>query len=345
MQINRFPGNPLLRPADLKPSEPDFVVECVLNPGAFRYRDRIGLVLRVAEKPRTDDRTAVAVWRDPERGYVQLRVDRDDPELDFSDPRVFTYRNRCYLSTISHLLVAWSDDGGRTFVPDYSLRLFPATTHETYGIEDCRVQEIDGVYHLTYTAVSEFGVAGGHCTTTDWKHFSERDLILPPHNKDIALFPRRVNGLYYCFHRPSGLGLGGNFLWLAESPDLRHWGNHRCVAVTRPGSWDSERLGAGCAPIETPEGWLELYHGSDGKSYRLGLMLFDRNDPAKLLARSTEPIMSPIEGVETNGFYGNCIFTNGQVLDGDRILMYYGAADTVVCGAELSLRELLASLR
>ncbi len=346
VNVLRFPENPLIRPQDLKPSESDFVVECVLNPGAFQYKGRIGLILRVAEKPQTDDRTAVAVFRNPgENVYQRLLVDRADPELDFSDPRVFTYKNRSYLSTISHLLVAWSDDGGRSFKPDYSLRIFPETSHETYGIEDCRVELIEGVYHLTFTAVSEFGVAGCHCSTRDWKTFSPRDLVMPPHNKDIAFFPRKIEGLYRCFHRPSGLGLGGNYIWLAESPDLRHWGNHRCIAATRPGMWDSERIGAGCAPIETPEGWLAIYHGSDGKTYRLGVLLLDLKNPEKVLARSEKPIMEPITGVETNGFYGNCIFTNGHVVEGDRILMYYGAADTVVCGAELSVCDLLASLR
>lgn len=346
MKIHRFPENPLISPADLRPSRPGYTVECVLNPGAFTYQGRIGLVLRVAEKPVTAPDEAVAIWREPGKpDYTELRVKKSDPDLDAHDPRVFVYKGRHYLTTLSHLRTVWSNDGGRTFQLDDAPRLFPETEFESYGIEDCRVTRLEGEYRLTFTAVSAFGVAGGHCATRDWKHFTPRQLILPPHNKDIALFDRKINGKYWMFHRPSGLGLGGNDLWLAESPDSTHWGNHRCVATTRPGWWDSERIGAGAAPIDTPEGLLEIYHGSDGKTYRLGLMLFDRNDPARLLARSAEPIMEPITGVETNGFFGNCIFTNGQVVENDRVLLYYGAADTVVCGAELSLDELLGTLR
>ena len=145
---------------------------------------------------------------------------------------------------------------------------------------------------------------------------------------------------------PSSPEIGGNYIWIAQSPDLRHWGNHRCVARTRKGMWDSARIGAGCAPIRTGEGWLMIYHGADASHrYCLGAMLLDAADPSKVLARSRTPVMEPEEPYELEGFFGNVIFTNGHLVDGDRIALYYGASDKVICRADLSVGEILENLR
>lgn len=341
----RFAANPLLRPADVPPSRPDFEVTCLLNPGAFRYRGRTGLLLRVAERPRPEAGWLATPICDPETGELRvLRVRADDPELDAKDPRVFTYRGRSYLTSLSHLRLAWSDDG-RAFTVEPQPTLAGLGRLETFGVEDCRVVELDGRYYLTYTAVSECGVGVSLASTTDWRTFTRHGMILPPHNKDCAIFPRRVGGDYVCFHRPSGLGLGGNFIWLSRSPDLLHWGAHECIAMTRPDGWDSERIGAGAAPIETSAGWLAIYHGADARTcYRLGLLLLDRDHPERVLARGVAPLLEPREPCELEGFFGNVVFTNGHVVDGERVTIYYGASDAVVCAAEASIPDLLASL-
>jgi predicted GH43/DUF377 family glycosyl hydrolase len=74
---------------------------------------------------------------------------------------------------------------------------------QTFGIEDCRVTHLENKYWLTFTAVSGNGVGVGLRTTTDWKSFQSHGMILPPHNKDCAIFEERINGLYYAFHRPA----------------------------------------------------------------------------------------------------------------------------------------------
>ena len=171
-------------------------------------------------------------------------------------------------------------------------------------------------------------------------------MIFPPHNKDCAIFSEIIGGRYFALHRPSSPEIGGNYIWLAESPDLKHWGAHRCLARTRPGMWDSARVGAGAAPIRTPEGWLEIYHGADRQPrYCLGALLLDLEQPWKVLARSDQPIMEPLAEYEQTGFFGNVVFTNGHVVDGDKLTVYYGASDSVICGAHFSIREILASLR
>ncbi len=342
----RFANNPILRPADVQPSAPGMRVECLLNPGAFRFRGRTGLLLRVAERPpQTASAVSTPVLDPSAPGGVRIvSVSRQDPELKASDPRVFNWKGVDYLTTLSHLRLAWSDDGER-FTADPSPTLVGDGALEAFGVEDCRVSTVADRFLLTYTAVSANGVGVGCIETSDWRSFHRLGMIIPPHNKDCAIFEERVAGNWVCFHRPSGVGLGGNFIWLASSPDLRHWGDHRCLARTRPGMWDGERIGAGAAPIRTPEGWLAIYHGSDGKRYCLGALLLALDDPSRVIARSRTPILEPSAPCEQTGFFGHVVFTNGHVVDGDTVTVYYGAADEVICGARLSLAAILASLR
>ncbi len=340
----RFASNPLIRPEDVKPSMDGYEVACVLNPGAFCYKGRTGLLLRVAERPpETEDELFVPV-RDntaPD-GVALLRFNKD--EIDLSDPRIFTHRGQTYLTTLSHLRLAWSDDGEHFAVEPTPL-IRGEGAHETYGVEDCRVSQIEERYILAYCAVSPGGVGVAIRETTDWRTFSEPELIFPTNNKDCALFEEKLGGRYVAFHRPSNPHFNANHIWLAFSPDLRHWGGHHCIASMRSGMWDDGRIGAGAAPIRTPEGWLAIYHGANRQNrYCLGALLLGLDDPTKVRARSGEPIMEPVADYEREGFFGEVVFTNGHVVDGDTVTIYYGASDTVVCGAAMSISEILASL-
>jgi predicted GH43/DUF377 family glycosyl hydrolase len=274
-----------------------------------------------------------------------LEFKSNDPRLDLSDPRVIRFDGRDYLTTMSHLRLLASEDGVHFAEPEQSHPLMGTGELETYGIEDCRVARIGETYHMTYTQVSSHGVGVGLRTTRDWKSFVHEGMIFPPHNKDCALFEEPINGKYYALHRPSSPELGGNYIWLAESPDLVHWGRHRCLAHSRTGHWDCARVGAGAAPIRTPQGWLEIYHGASWTNrYCLGALLLDLNEPWRVLARSETPIMEPLTPYELQGFFGQVIFTNGHVVDGDRVTIYYGAADSVICAASFSILDILASL-
>ena len=340
---NRFNENPILAPADIRPSHEGLKVECLLNPGVFRFRGKIWLLLRVAERPvQKDGVITLPILRD---GEVEiLEFDKSEPDLVFSDPRIIIYKGTTYLTTLSHLRLVCSDDGIEFAESGHSPILGQGDT-ENYGIEDCRVAQIDGTYYLTYTAVSENGYGVGMMSTSDWSHFHRHGMIFPCPNKDCAIIPEKINGEYWCLHRPIGVGIGGKYIWVSRSRDLEFWGKNECIARTREGMWDSERIGAGASPIKTEKGWLEIYHGVDvNHRYCLGAMLLDLNDPSKVLARSQEPIMEPIMGYEKEGFFGNVVFTNGHIVDGDNITIYYGASDEVVCKAELSMRSILNSL-
>lgn len=342
---HRFKENPLLRPSDLKACIDGMEIVCLLNPGVFKRDKKIGLLLRVAERPRQQTgKISFPVYN--ESGAIEvLTFDRRDPDLDASDPRVIIYKGQNYLTTLSYLRPMLSEDGVH-FREDPTLPpIFGKGDLERFGIEDCRVTTMADGYYLTYTEVSPVAVGVGLIVTDDWKNFDRKGMIFPPHNKDCVLFDEMIGGKYYALHRPSSPELGGNYMWLAESPDRIHWGNHRCIATTRPGMWDEARLGAGGPPIKTPEGWLEIYHGATKEhKYCLGAILLDLHDPSKVIARSTDPIMEPIAPYEQTGFFGNVVFTIGHYVDNDTIYMYYGASDEVICGATLSIHEILKTL-
>jgi predicted GH43/DUF377 family glycosyl hydrolase len=342
----RYNENPLLRPSDLKPGIEGMEITCLLNPGVFRMNDKTWLLLRVAERPKQiEGKISFPVYN--KGGKIEvLSFDKTDPLLDTSDPRVIKYKGQNYLTTLSYLRLMCSDDGiyfreDPTYPP-----IFGEGTLESFGIEDCRVATTEDGFSLTYTMVSPVAVGVGLIITDDFKTYDRKGMIFPPHNKDCAIFEEKINGKYYALHRPSSPELGGNYIWLAESPDSVHWGNHRCIAVTRKNSWDSARVGAGGPPVKTTEGWLEIYHGANADHrYCLGALLLDLNDPSKVLARSTEPIMEPVAQYEKTGFFGNVVFTNGHYVENDTIKMYYGASDEVICCAEFSIREILDSLK
>lgn len=342
----RFSNNPILRPTSIRPSRADMKIECLLNPGVFTYDNKIWLLVRVAETPvQQEGKISFPVY--DESGKIQiLSFDKNDPNLVLTDPRVITYKGQDYLTTLSHLRLVCSTDGINFQEPRGYEPIFGQNKQEAYGIEDCRVVKVGDTYQLTFTEVSSYGVGVGLIQTQDWRRFRHRGMIFPPHNKDCAIFEERINGHYYALHRPSSPQLGGNFIWIAESPDLIHWGNHKCIATSRKGYWDSGRVGAGAAPIKTEEGWLEIYHGANEHNlYCLGALLLDLNDPSKVIARSEEPIMEPRESYELTGWFGNVVFTNGHLVEGDRVRMYYGASDEVICGADLSISEILKSLK
>ncbi|WP_026897601.1 glycoside hydrolase family 130 protein [Daejeonella oryzae] len=343
----RFTENPLLSPADLKSSSEGLEITCLLNPGVFKFENKTWLIVRVAERPGQKE-GIISFPILTESGTEIIEIQLDDADLIATDARVINYKKVDYLTTLSHLRLLCSDDGIRFYEPEGYPLLMGEGILQSFGIEDCRVTFLDDKYYLTFTAVSGNGVGVGMRSTHDWKQFESHGMIMPPHNKDCAIFEEKINGKYFALHRPSSVDIGGNFIWLAESPDAIHWGNHKCIARTREGHWDSARVGAGASPIKTEKGWLEIYHGANSQhQYCLGALLLDLDDPSKVLARTEDPIMVPTAPYELSGFFGNVVFTNGHLLDpdGDTLTLYYGASDEFVCGAHFSINEIFTMLK
>lgn len=342
---SRFENNPLIRPSDVTASREGLSVVGLFNPGVFHFDGKVCLLLRVAEASYRDNQLSAPIIDEHQPdGIRTIYFDRSAPGVDAHDPRIFIADGQAYLTTLSHLRLATSTDG-RRFIVEKMPTLQGEGYQERYGIEDSRVSLIDGQYFITYTAVSADGVGVKLITTSDWKTYHRKGMILPPHNKDCVLFPSRINDFYYCLHRPSGIAIGGHYMWLSSSPDGVHWGHHHCLIRTRPGSWDSVKVGAGGPPIEQDDGWLVIYHAADENDrYCLGALLLDKHDPTRVLARSHEPIMEPVAEYEKQGFYGNVVFSDGHLLRGDELYLYYGASDEFICGATLSITQIRAFL-
>lgn len=346
--IERFAENPLITPQDVRASRDDYEVVGAFNPGAIKYNDQTILLLRVAERPKdkaTDEELAPIF--NPETNEIDcLRVKQDDPEFEAVDPRVFYYKGRMYLTSISHLRAARSKDG-RQFEIEPAPAVFPAQRNETFGLEDARITQIGDEFCITCKTVSDNGICTGLLKTKDFKKFDRCGVIFCPENLDVVLFPEKIGREFYALTRPVPMHIGPRAIWLARSADLMHWGGHEMLAPPRPGEFDGGRVGASCVPIKTDDGWLEIYHGSDeNDKYSLAAVLLDLKDPSKIIARSAEPLMQPEADYELAGFYGNVVFSCGAVVDpAGTITIYYGAADALTAGATTTIDKIMNTLR
>ncbi len=346
--IQRFPNNPLFSPADIQPSHPDFKVLCVFNPAATIFEGRRLLLMRVAETPIPQEGYVATPVVDPDSGKMVVRRFRiDDPDVKIGDPRAFTYKGETFLTSLSHLRIATSQDGVH-FVAEPHPAMYPCGPYEAFGIEDARITLVDGHFYINYTAASPLGVVTALARTDDFKTFQRLGIVFGPDNKDVALFPEKIDGRYYAFHRPAVKHCGLPSIWLASSNDLLDWGRHHFVAGPRLGHWDCERVGAGSAPIKTEHGWLAFYHAADHNTrYCLGAMLLDLKQPWRVLARPEEPFFIPKADYEiAGGFMPNIVFHNGTIDRGDgTVELYYGGGDLVTCGARVKISDLLAYLK
>lgn len=220
----------------------------------------------------------------------------------------------------------------------------PFAQYESHGIEDPRITEIDGRYLVLYTASSKFGPRIALAETEDFYNYRRLGLVSGPGNKDGVLFPEKINGEFVRLDRPIGKQIG--CIWISRSPDLINWGKSTPTVCPRPGFWDAYRVGASAPPIRTDKGWLEIYHGvkmtSSGPVYRTGTVLYDLDDPAKVIARCKEPCLSPREDYERIGDVFNVVFACGAILeDNGEIKIYYGGADTCICVATAMFDDLI----
>lgn len=348
--VSRSEANPLISPSDVKPSAPGLEVMCAFNAGATLLPDgRTALLVRVAERPVPREGFVSTAFMDPASPgrLKELHVRRDDPGLDASDPRFFTWNGTFYLTSVSHLRLAVSEDG-RHFAVSGRPALAPAAAHEAYGCEDPRITRLDdGFYYVNYSAIATSGVTTCLARTRDFVAFERMGVIFAPDNKDIAIFPGKVGGSYACFHRPSAKQIGSPSIWLAFSDNLADWGRHRLVIEPRQGFWDSERVGCGAAPVRTERGWLEFYHGADANTrYCTGAMLLDLERPWIVLARCGEPLLEPSAAPEMTGLMPGVVFSNGLVeRPGGTVDLYYGAADTATCVTSVRIADVMEWLR
>lgn len=256
-----------------------------------------------------------------------------------------------------HLGIAFSDDG-RAWKVENRL-LFPDPKHPMYKAYDPRLTVVDGRLYMCF-AVGNYGTCGGVAVTDDLHHWDVLNVSVPD-NRNMVIFPERIDGKLVRLERPFAgyLRPGDRFdMWLSASPDGRYWGDSRLVLSTDRVAWVNNKIGPAAPPIKTPKGWLAFFHGVDiqkertwgwdrnwNKRYSAGLVLLDLKDPAKVIGMCREPVLVPEAeyDYEAVGYRDYVIFPGGMVPEADgTVKIYYGAADTVEALAEAKISDLLA---
>jgi predicted GH43/DUF377 family glycosyl hydrolase len=248
---------------------------------------------------------------------------------------------------ISRIGYAASSDGykidERLPVPVFE----PNNRAEEYGCEDPRLTLFDNQIVMAYTALTEIdheqlyqisltSISVDDFLSKQWKWDGRLLPFRDIRNKDAVIFPKKIGGKYVMFHRLE------REICVAYSDDLKRWYDISALLRPRTKSWDCWKIGAAGPPIELNEGWLLIYHGvSFEKVYSLGALLLDRDNPETILYRSETPILTPVTDYELFGKVPNVVFSCGNVLINDEVLVYYGGADSVVCVATYELNELL----
>lgn len=221
------------------------------------------------------------------------------------------------------------------------------------GCEDPRLTKIGKIIYMCYTAFDGIGPPRVAITSITEKNFLQKNwkwekpvLITPAgfDDKDTCIFPEKTKGQYFILHRVGDEICGDYF----KSLDFKKEAVNKCIRIIGPriNSWDSSKVGITAPPIKTKPGWLLLYHGvsKNHNTYRIGAILLDTNDPAIVLARTTEPIFEPREIYEKVGIVNNVVFPCGMVQKDKLLYIYYGAADAVTGVATMELDIILTAL-
>jgi predicted GH43/DUF377 family glycosyl hydrolase len=234
------------------------------------------------------------------------------------------------------------------FQPEQQLSeriLFPATPSQRNGIEDARFvcfHNDDGshVYYATFTAFDGKVIVPELVETSDFVRFRFITLIGPAaENKGMAIFPRKINGLYAMLSRQDNENI-----YLMFSNDVYFW-SERKVLVKPTFPWELVQLGNCGSPIETEAGWLALSHGvGPMRKYCIGAFLLDRDDPSKVIGRLREPLLKPNQN-EREGYVPNVVYTCGALLHNSELIIPYGLADHATGFATVPLDEVLAAMQ
>lgn len=217
---------------------------------------------------------------------------------------------------------------------------------------DPRVTYLDGKYWITWCN-GYHGPTIGVGFTEDFKTFYQCENALLPFNRNGVLFPEKIDGKYALLSRPSDNGhTPFGDIFLSFSPDMKYWGEHRHVMSPMPfeqSAWQCTKVGAGSVPILTEEGWLMFYHGvittCNGYRYSMGAVLLDKDEPWKVLRRSKDYLLAPAALYELTGDVPDVVFPCAALTEGDKVCVYYGAADTCVGIAFGRISEILNWLK
>jgi beta-1,4-mannooligosaccharide/beta-1,4-mannosyl-N-acetylglucosamine phosphorylase len=318
--LKKHPLNPLVSPKDMP-----YDSEQTYNAGITKYQGRYVMVFR--------------------NDYARTRKDFDEciPKGYFPPVKI-------------NLGLAFSDDGVQWEIEKEPC--FELQDDDIMHAYDPRLTVIDGRCYMCFAADTKHGVRGGIAVTDDFVKFEILTMTVPD-NRNMVLFPEKIDGRFVRLERPFpvyGRAEKEAFdVWISDSPDCRYWGNHRLLLGAESVSFSNSKIGPAAPPVKTSEGWLTTFHSvykvdreldswhpGWNKIYYGGIMLLDLKDPSKIIGICRNPILGPEKDYELEGMRGSVVFPGGMILeDSGEVKIYYGAADTVECLATTTLDELL----
>jgi beta-1,4-mannooligosaccharide/beta-1,4-mannosyl-N-acetylglucosamine phosphorylase len=309
--IRRYPGNPLLTPAQMP-----FASNLVFNAAVAKYQGEYIMLFRSDYGYSGGDNFAGT--------QIGLAQSQDG--------------------------INWEVSPKPVFEPD---------SDEITRAYDPRLIVLEGKCYVCFAAETRHGLRGGIAVTEDFDKFEIISLSVPD-NRNLTLFPEKVNGKYVRLERPMPFYSRHQVrfdIWISDSPDLKYWGNSQVLLAVEDVPFANNRIGPAAPPVKTDRGWLTVFHavesdpsrGKNGwedvwqKTYYAGIMLLDLENPTQIIGMSKVPLLAPETNYEREGGYRNdVIFPGGMILeDSGEVKLYYGAADTVECLATAHVDDLI----
>jgi len=327
MKLQKYEHNPII-----SPNQKNYWENlCTCNPGAWYEDGKFYLLYRAAGDD--EEHKIYLGLAESQDGFNFVRVS-DEPVLSPSidgpdagcveDPRIVKFDDYYFIT--------------------YAYRPFPPGQYWKFGPDEVLQYDCpDSAPLVLKNNITNSGLL----MSKDLRSFRRLGRITKSSldNRDVILFPEKVNGKFVMLHRPKewiGDKYGCEYpsIWISYSDDLLEWDNDTLL-IKAEEEWE-KKIGGSTPPLKTEEGWLTLYHGVDDKGiYRVGVLLLDLENPSKVIARSPHYIMEPEFDYEFEGFYKGCVFPTGNVIVGDTLYVYYGGADKYCCVATCSVKELI----
>jgi len=321
MKLTKYTGNPVLSPNPRCPWE-DL---CVLNPGVI-YDEKSGKFVMLYRAAGNDREHYIHIGLAYSRDGIKFtRANGNKPVLSptpdnsdsgcVEDPRIVKIGDFYYITYAS-----------RTYPPGQYWREDKLVIGDRPEGAPYFVRANNSLTHL--------------CMTKDFIHYKKLGRITDSRldDRDVIIFPEKINGRYARLSRPmewcgKGFPCKNPSIWLSFSDDLLEWDKPKLLMQGKE-PWESKKIGGSCPPIKTHRGWLHIYHGV-GKDdvYRVGAVMLDLKNPAKIIARTKDFIMEPEFDFETKGFYNGCVFPTANVVKDNTLFVYYGAVDKYICVA------------
>lgn len=317
--LTKYSGNPVLS----KEAVP-FASQLVFNAGVTKFQGKYVMAFR------NDYGSDRQTWLEHFKKYPEF-----PPVNGISFPPLY-----------SNIGLAFSDDGINWQVREKPC--FEMRSKEMTHAYDPRLTVIDNRVYMCFAINTPWGVRGGIAVTDDFEDFEILTMTVPD-NRNMVLFPEKIDGKFVRLERPFpvyGRAEDEAFdIWISNSPDCRYWGDHNLLLGTESVPFCNSKIGPAAPPVKTVRGWLTTFHAVEKVDYEIsswhpkwqkiyygGLMLLDLDDPSKIIGLCKEPILSPEQPYEKYGYRGEVIFPGGMILeDTGEVKIYYGAADTVEC--------------